>query len=129
MKASCLCGGVIYEITGPILRPRYCHCADCRKFAGTGQAAWGLIETAHLVMSQSTSAVSKYDSGKGLRVFCSKCGSPLWYEPTAMSQYRGIPLGVLDDEGVPQPQMHVWVKSKMSWESILDGLPQHPTHP
>ena len=100
MKASCLCGGVTYEITGPIHRGRYCHCVHCRKF-----------------------------SGNGLRVFCSSCGSPLWYEPTRLPQFRGIPLGVIDDEGVPEPEMHVWTKSSVSWASISDDLPQHDTHP
>jgi hypothetical protein len=129
MNASCLCGRVTYEIKGPIRRARYCHCADCRKFSGTAYAAWGLIETAHLVISQSNTGVGKYDSGNGLRVFCSSCGSPLWYEPTRLPQFRGIPLGVIDDEGVPEPEMHVWTKSKVSWASILDDLPQHNTHP
>jgi hypothetical protein len=129
MKASCLCGGVTYEITGPVQRARYCHCADCRKFSGTAHAAWGLIETSHLVIGQSKSGVSKYDSGKGLRVFCSSCGSPLWYEPTRLPQFRGIPLGVIDDESVPRPEMHVWMKSNVSWESVRDDLPQHDTHP
>ena len=94
MKASCLCGGVTYEITGPVLRGRYCHCTDCRKFSGTAHAAWGL-----------------------------------WYEPTGLPQYRGIPLGAIDDEEVPKPQMHVRTKSKVSWETISDGLPQHDTNP
>lgn len=129
MKASCLCGGVTYEITGPIQRARYCHCAHCRKFAGTAHAAWGLIETAHLTVERSSSSVSKYNSGNGLRVFCSSCGSPLWYEPTGLPQFRGIPLGVIDDEGVPEPQMHVWTKSKVSWAAISDELPRYDMQP
>ena len=56
MKASCLCGGVTYEITGPIHKGGYCHCARCRKFSGTACAAWGLIEAAHLVISGSSKA-------------------------------------------------------------------------
>jgi hypothetical protein len=129
MKASCLCGNVTFEITGPLLRARYCHCAHCRKFSGTASAAWGLVETAHLVINQVNAAVGKWDSGNGLRVFCSSCGSPLWYEPTRMPQYRGIPLDVIDGDGVPSPEMHVWTKSKVPWASILDDLPQHDTHP
>ena len=128
MKASCLCGGVTYEITGPIQRARYCHCVHCRKFSGTAHAAWGLIETAHLTVERS-SGVTQYNSGNGLRVFCSSCGSPLWYEPTGLPQFRGIPLGVIDDEGVPEPQMHVWMKSQVSWASISDELPRYDTHP
>jgi hypothetical protein len=128
MKASCLCGGVAYEITGPIQRARYCHCAHCRKFSGTARAAWGLIETAQLTVKQSSAGLSKYNSGNGLRVFCSTCGSPLWYEPTDLPQFRGIPLGVIDDDGVPEPQMHVWMQSQVAWEPISDGLPQYRTH-
>ena len=129
MKASCLCGGVAVEITGPIHHTRYCHCVHCRKFSGTAQAAWGLIDTAHLVIVRSATGVSKFNSGKGLRVFCNSCGSPLWYEPAHLQQYRGIPLGVIDDDGVPAPAMHVWMKSHMSWAAISDDLPQHDTHP
>lgn len=129
MKASCLCGGVTFQITGPLHSARYCHCANCRKFSGTGPAAWALAETAHVVMGAGSTPVTSYDSGAGRRVFCSVCGSPLWYEPAGLPQFRGIPLGVLDDGVIPKPQMHVWTRSKASWQSISDELPQHPTHP
>jgi hypothetical protein len=46
-----------------------------------------------------------------------------------MPQFRGIPLGAIDDDGVPQPQMHVWMKSAAAWELVTDLLPQHDTHP
>ncbi len=123
MKGSCLCGGVTYVITGPIRGVRYCHCAHCRKFSGTAQAAWGLIETAHLAVENSSSNISKYNSGNGLRAFCNSCGSPLWYEPTGLPQFRGTPLGVIDDNGVPEPQMHVWVKSKVPWRRSQTSFP------
>jgi len=129
MKASCLCGGVTYDITGPIHRARFCHCVTCRKFSGTAYAAWGLIETANLTLGQLSAVVNKFDSGNGLRAFCSTCGSPLWYEPTALPHFRGIPLGVLDDEAVVAPQMHVWTQSKVPWKTIADDLPQYLAHP
>jgi hypothetical protein len=77
MKLSCLCGGVAYEITGPIQRARYCHCTHCRKFSGTAAAAWGLIETGHLTLIRAEGGLSRYPSGQGLRVFCRTCGSPV----------------------------------------------------
>jgi hypothetical protein len=128
MKGSCLCGRVSYEITGPLRRARYCHCVNCRKFSGTACSAWGLVETDQLTLS-SEGPVTKYGSAKGSRVFCTTCGSPLWYEPADLPQFRGIPLGAIDDAGVPPPEMHVWTKSKVPWASILDDLPQHETHP
>jgi hypothetical protein len=128
MKGSCLCGGVSYQIDGPIHSPRYCHCTNCRKFSGTAYAAWGLVETDRLTIAPEA-RVTKYDSGGGLRVFCTSCGSPLWFEPAALPQFRGIPLGAIDDRDVPGPEVHVWTRSKLPWVSIADGLPQHETYP
>lgn len=129
IKGRCLCGGVSFEIAGTIHNARYCHCANCRKFSGTAYAAWGLVQTAQLTIAPSEPDVTKYNSGGGLRVFCTSCGSPLWYEPAGIPQYRGIPLGAIDEGEVPMPGMHVWTKSKVPWVSIADGLPKHQTHP
>jgi len=34
LRGSCLCGGIKFEITGPLLRPLNCHCTWCRKQQG-----------------------------------------------------------------------------------------------
>jgi hypothetical protein len=129
MKGSCLCGGVSFDIDGAIHNARYCHCTNCRKFSGTAYAAWGLVQTDRLTVHAAHANVTRYDSGGGLRAFCASCGSPLWFEPSALPQFRGIPLGAIDDPGAPTPAIHVWTKSKAPWISIADDLPQHPTHP
>jgi len=129
VRGSCLCGSVAFEIEDAIHDARFCHCTNCRKFSGAPFAAWGLIETRNLRLSPPDPGVTKYDSGGGLRVFCSMCGSPLWYEPADMPHYRGIPLGVVDDGEVPAPAMHVWLRSKVAWMSIADALPKHETYP
>jgi hypothetical protein len=128
--ASCLYGGIRYEIIGSIHHVRFCHCTNRRKFSGTSHSAWGLIETTQLLIERSETAVSLYKAGNGFRAFCGNCGSPLWYEPTMSPQYRGIPLGIIhSDAGVPAPEMHVWTRSKVAWEPILDNLPPHEAHP
>lgn len=129
IKGSCLCGGVSLQIEGELRNARFCHCVNCRKFSGAGYAAWGLVETAQLSVAPPDFAVSKFDSGGGLRVFCSSCGSPLWYEPAGMPQYRGIPLGIIDEGAVPSPSMHVWIQSKVAWASFAEDIPVHETHP
>jgi len=129
IKGSCLCGAVSFEIQGPLHSARYCHCANCRKFSGTAYAAWGLAETNRLAITPSAPSVTKFNSGGGLRVFCATCGSPLWYEPAGRPQFRGIPLGVIDEGDVAKPGMHVWTRSKVSWGTDSDDLPQHETHP
>jgi len=129
VKGSCLCGRVSYEIDGAIHNARYCHCSNCRKFSGTAYAAWGLARVDEFRVTSAANDVTTYDSGGGLRVFCTTCGSPLWFEPNGLPQFRGIPLGAIDDGTVAPPTMHVWTKSKVDWASIGDDLPQHATHP
>lgn len=128
-EGSCLCGGVTFEVRGGILNPRYCHCANCRKFAGTAPAAWAMVRTEDFVLTSPEAHVTRYDSGGGLRVFCATCGSSLWYEPKGLDEYRGVALGAFDSGHVPAPTMHLWTKSKASWVSIADGLTQHETFP
>src|SRR5262245_1670891 len=129
LKGRCLCGGVSLEIEGDIHNARICNCTNCRKFSGTASAAWGLVPAKQLIVRAEESSISKYDSGGGLRVFCTTCGSPLWYEPSNVPAFRGIPLGVIDEGDVPRPGMHVWTKSSVSWASIDDSMPRHDTHP
>jgi hypothetical protein len=82
-----------------------------------------------MTVSPPDADVTRYDSGGGLRVFCTMCGSPLWYEPAALPLFRGVPLGAIDDGAIAKPEAHVWTKSKVSWIAISDDLPQHETHP
>ena len=117
------------QIEGDLRNVRYCHCVNCRKFSGTAYAAWGLVQTIHLKIAPSESIVTKFNSGGGLRAFCAACGCPLWYEPAGLPQYRGIPLGVIDKGVVTKPEMHVWMKSRVPWAQVSDGLPQYEMHP
>jgi hypothetical protein len=34
IHGSCLCGGVEFEIAGPLSAPLNCHCSQCRKQHG-----------------------------------------------------------------------------------------------
>ena len=129
LKGTCLGGRISFEINGPIHSARFCHCLNCRKFSGTAYAAWGVVASESLKVTDSQSSVTKYDSGGGLRAFCRSCGCPLWYEPASLPHIRGVPLGALDEGHVPTPEMHVWTRSRVSWATVSDNLPQHETYP
>jgi len=130
IKGSCLCGGIRFEVDGVIAMSRYCHCENCRKFSGTAQAAWGLVNAADFRQISDNTSVTKYDAGSGsLRTFCASCGSPLWFEPKNMPAYLGVALGAIDEGDVSAPDVHLWVCSSPDWETIEGDLPQHDTMP
>ena len=129
IRGSCLCGAVTFSLGGKMHGARYCHCANCRKFAGTAPATWAMAEARELRVTPSDAPVGRYHSGRGIRCFCSVCGSPVWFESLDYPQIVGIPLGVIDSGQHPAPQMHLWVQSKPPWYEICDDLEQHRKGP
>jgi hypothetical protein len=139
IRGSCLCGGVKFEITGPLSSPLNCHCSLCRKQHAAPFRSRARAQIKDFRWLQGEHLVKYYETAGGYeRGFCRECGSPIlnrtgpsWKgaarSPQSLSQY-GIPLAILDDPPV-QPQCHVFVGSKASWFAITDDLPQYPGYP
>jgi len=128
-EGSCLCKSIKFAISGELFYGRYCHCEHCRKYSGTSGAAWSVAEASNFEITKSDSEISGYDTGKGTRFFCSNCGSPVYSAPAGYPEIVGVPLGAIDSDNAPKPELRVWVRSAKDWEVIPEGLPQHDTHP
>lgn len=76
-RGGCLCGGVAYEISGPLRPVVACHCVQCRKTSGHYVAATQTlmadvkIEGGTLVWFRSSEIAE--------RGFCGSCGSNLFW--------------------------------------------------
>ncbi|HXO90095.1 MAG TPA: GFA family protein [Stellaceae bacterium] len=140
LRASCLCGGVKFEISGPLSPPSNCHCSMCRKQQGAAFRSRARVRQSDLKWVQGEDLVSFYESTPGtFRGFCTVCGSPIVnkfdarsksaaYRPAAVSEY-GIALATLDDDPGVRPLAHIFVASKAPWFEITDDLPQFETVP
>src|SRR4051794_29032619 len=78
---GCLCGGVRYEVSGPLRPVVNCHCGQCRRTHGHFSAyteaprrALSLVEVSSLRWYRSSPQVR--------RGFCSNCGASLFWERT-----------------------------------------------
>lgn len=130
LRASCLCGGVRYEIRGALSGALNCHCSICRKAQGTAFRSRAAARSADLVWIAGEGLVRYYQSSPGThRGFCSVCGSPVLSRFEADPSAFGIPLGVLDDDPLVRPKLHVHVASKAPWFTITDDLPRHDESP
>jgi hypothetical protein len=132
---SCLCGGVKFEIVGPLIAATNCHCSMCRKQHGAAFRSRARVQKSDFKWHQGESLVSFYEATPGIvRGFCSVCGSPILnkfsgatpltkHDPDAPSRY-GISLGTLDGDPGVRPAAHIFVASKAPWFTITDDLPQ-----
>lgn len=129
-RGSCLCGGVRYEYSGPFGPFIYCHCGKCRKAQGTAFGTNAPVELAGFKLLQGEELLKAYESSPGKqRVFCSRCGSPLYSCAADKPGLLRLRMGTLDTPLDFKPQAHNFVASKAEWYDILDGLPQYAERP
>lgn len=127
IRGSCLCGGVAWEIEGPLELMTHCHCTMCRKVHGTAFATYvgGLADTFRWVRGEEL--IRQYPSSpEEERPFCSRCGSVVAGAPDEGKVY--MPAGNLDDDPETRPVAHIFVGSKAPWHPICDDVRQFEAH-
>lgn len=91
MDGQCLCGAVTVVVNGAyVAAVGACHCAMCRRWAGTVMSGFDVEAGAVTV----TGEVARYASSDfAERAFCPRCGSHLWFRDTdvAGKEYEFMP--------------------------------------
>lgn len=129
MIGKCLCGEIQFKITGTVPNLYQCHCSLCRKQSGTSSNAATLIHENNFSWLTGEDKISKYEMENGFTShFCSVCGSPV---PNRLRQTDKIwiPAGSLPGEIDSQIVVHIYTKSKASWEKILNKGKQYDEMP
>ncbi len=124
---GCLCGGVRFEIHGPLMDVVDCHCSKCRRFHGhvgaytaTGRDNLVLVQSETLKWFRSTTD----ETPNVHRGFCRNCGASLFWDPRDKSRIS-IAAGALDAPTGLATTGHVWVSQKGDYYEITDDLIQH----
>ena len=141
IRGSCLCGGIKYEISAPILGPANCHCTMCRKQHGAAFRSRARVKATDFHWVQGEALVQFYESSPGThRGFCRVCGSPIvnrvessaitgGFNPAGEAAMLGVQLGGLDDDPGVTPGLHIFVANKAPWFTITDDFPQYAQMP
>ncbi|ETS79529.1 hypothetical protein PFICI_09382 [Pestalotiopsis fici W106-1] len=148
-QASCLCGAIKFQYTGPPLgvATELCHCVSCQKWTGSAFTSNVTIEKPllHIIQGEPSRYTTTGLSGNKIHfVFCGDCGSGLWNEPEATPQWICIKAGTIDDAWVrslgtvplpgPQPEdgaksaKHVdvefFIKDRVGYQAACPGAKQ-----
>ena len=130
LKGSCLCGGIRYEIVGPVGRSLYCHCSMCRKAHGSAFRARVAVPKSSFRLVRGGELLVEYQSSAStIRRFCRVCGSPMMNSWNPDPDNYGLAMGTLEDDPGVRPSCHVFVGSKAPWYEITDNLPQYQAFP
>ena len=125
LRGGCFCRAVRYEIDAEPSHQTACHCTICRHTSGAPFVAWFSVPVASFRFLSDEPATFK-SSEHAARTFCASCGTPLTFQSTRSRGELDITTSSLDEPEQVPPRDHTFVRSKLSWVKLADGLPSHP---
>ena len=128
LTGGCLCGGVRYEITEPLVAAGYCHCTRCQRRTGSAASVSARVVPGSLRIVSGEELLASFDPPDGFKkVFCSSCGGALWAQDPADSDVVFVRLGTFDADPGVRPSYRQFVAYAAPWEPLPDdGLPRYP---
>lgn len=125
LTGGCFCGDVRYEAGGTPIQRTLCHCTMCRGTSGAPCVAWFSVPRAQFrfVQGEPTRFAS---SPRATRCFCPRCGSQLTFASDGHADEIDVTTCTLDDPEALAPEDHTFVRSRLGWVKLADGLPEYP---
>jgi hypothetical protein len=125
LHGGCFCGFVRYQAGGTPFHETTCHCTACRGTTGAPMVTWISIPRAELrIVAGEPSTFPSSDHGT--RTFCPRCGTALTFQSTRFPDEIDITACSLDHPERITPRDHTWVRSRIPWVVLGDGLPAFP---
>jgi hypothetical protein len=130
LTGGCLCGGVRFEISEPLLDSGWCHCTRCRRRTGTPASVNASVAPAAFRLVAGADLVTEFAPPDGaVKAFCSVCGGHLYSRGSDGWSQVGVRLGAIDGDPGIRPAYRQFVADAAVWDPIPDdGLPQHAAH-
>lgn len=124
---SCLCGDVTFQVDGKLEPIQVCHCLQCRKAQGTPFSTNISVSAMDFKVLTGKRSLTSYESSPGkVRVFCGRCGSPVYSAKDTDPDIYRVRAGLLNEPLGVRVVAHFYTASKCNWWPITDDLPQFP---
>lgn len=124
---SCLCRAIQFEVSGELAPIQLCHCSVCRKAQGGPFGANIPVTVKDFRLLCGEAEMASYESSPGKeRVFCRRCGGPLFSRLASLPDRIRLRAGTLDAPTGGTLGFNFHVASKADWWEITDDLPQYP---
>lgn len=122
-SGTCLCGKVIFRISGAFEGFFLCHCSRCRKDSGSAHSANLFSSKAKITWVSGAEKIKTFQlsGSRHVRSFCTDCGSalPIYQAEVGMLV---VPAGALDSPIAFTPDAHICFSSRANWDNDLASL-------
>jgi len=113
IKGQCLCGTVRYEYNDVIEKSIVCFCRDCQQAQGAF-GGWNspIDQKKFRILSGEQSLTEYFHTELKARVFCNKCGSPIYSYRKDLLNIIRLRLGTITKGDVPKPRDLAYLQDK-----------------
>lgn len=126
-SGGCACGEIRYRLSSAPMFVHCCHCTSCQTETGSAFVINALIESDRVEVLKGTPepVLTPPESGKGQQIWrCPSCRVALWSNyGGAADILRFVRVGTLDQPGDVPPDIHIYIRSKLPWVQLPEGLP------
>jgi len=125
-EGGCACGEVRYRIGSAPMFVHCCHCLNCQRHTGSAFVVNLLIEAARVELLRGAPEPVDMPPNGGTpnRIFrCPACRVAVWSEYGGRTEFRFVRGGALDDPAAVTPDVHIYVRSKLPWVRLPEGIP------
>jgi hypothetical protein len=126
LEGGCACGSVRYRLASAPMFVHCCHCRDCQRQTGSAFVLNALIEAdrVRLVSGDVDRAGVPTDSGRPQMIYrCRSCKIAVWSNYGGVDKLRFVRIGTLDEPAALTPDVHIYVRSKLPWVKLPEGVP------
>ena len=123
LTGGCFCEAIRYEARGTPFNETNCHCSICRRTTGAPFVTWFSVRSPDFRIIKGDP--TRFNStAKGIRSFCSRCGTQLTFEHTDFPDEIDVTTGSLDNPELVPPRDHTRASTRLRWIAA-DGLPEY----
>ena len=122
---GCSCGAVRYRLTSEPLIVHCCHCLNCQRQTGSAFVLNVIIEAnrVELIEGESVAVDAPRDDGSTQPIYrCPTCQVAV-YSVYGKSKALFVRGGTLDEPRSLKPDVHIFVRSKVDWVTLPEGVP------
>ena len=117
VKGHCLCGAVEFEIDFPARWAWHDHTRASRQAHGAAYATYVGSWRKRFRITQGERSITRFEdrASKSTRSFCTRCGTPLFYERARSPHMVNISRALFGSRTGRQPLYHIGIEEIQEW--------------
>ena len=117
LTGGCFCEAIRYEARGTPFNETNCHCSICRRTTGAPFVTWFSVRSSDFRIIKGDP--TRFNStAKGIRSFCSRCGTQLTFEHADFPDEIDVTTSSLDAPELVPPRDHTRTSPRLRWIEV-----------